>query len=116
MRIEKRNGRIAEQVREIMSEVILKRMKDPRLGFITITRVSVTDDLKFAKVYYSVYGGEKERKGTEAALSHSNAFLQRTLQGKLKIRTSPKLVFTYDPSIEHAFVIDEIIRKIHEEK
>lgn len=116
MKIEKRNGRVAEQIREIMSEVILKRMKDPRIGFITITRVSVTDDLKYAKVYFSVYGGEKERKSTAAALAHSSSFLQRSLLGKLKIRTLPKLVFTFDPSIEQAFVIDNIIRKIHEEK
>ena len=59
MKLEKRNGRVAEQIRKIMSGVILNKMKDPRLGFITITRVSVTDDLKYAKVYFSVYGSEK---------------------------------------------------------
>ena len=116
MKLEKRNGRVAEQIRKIMSGVILNKMKDPRLGFITITRVSVTDDLKYAKVYFSVYGSEKEKKGTEAVLGHSINYLQHELLGKLKMRSIPKLSFTFDPSIEHAFVIDKIIRKIHEEQ
>ncbi len=116
MKIAKRNGRVAEQIRQIMSDVILNKMKDPRLGFITITRVTVTEDLKYAKVYFSVYGSEKEKKGTEAVLTHSINYLQHELLGKLKMRTQPKLSFTFDPSIEHAFVIDEVIRKIHEEQ
>ena len=116
MKLEKRNGRVAEQIREIMSDVILNKMKYPRLGFITITRVSVADDLKYAKVYFSVYGSEKEKKGTEAVLHHSINYLQHELLARLKMRTQPKLSFIFDPSIEHAFVIDQIIRKIHEEE
>ncbi|MBI4431453.1 MAG: 30S ribosome-binding factor RbfA [Candidatus Omnitrophica bacterium] len=115
MKSEKRIGRVAEQIREIMSDVILNRMKDPRLGFITITRVQVTDNLRHAKVYFSVYGGQKDKQGTKAAFAHSERFLQRALNNRLKIRTIPKLSFVFDPSVEHAFELEKIIKKIHDE-
>lgn len=112
----KRSERLAEQLREELSVMIQQKLKDPRIGFVTITRVTVTSDMRYAKVYYSVLGSASERAGTTAALEHSAGYLQRALKELLTIRTIPKISFTYDPSVEASIALDVLIQKIHDEK
>ncbi|MBI4398573.1 MAG: 30S ribosome-binding factor RbfA [Candidatus Omnitrophica bacterium] len=109
----KRTDRIAELIRQCIGQNILSKLRDPRLGFVTITHVSVAPDLKMAKVYYTVLGDEKVRKSTEAALERSRGFLQREIAHEIKMRTTPILSFEYDLSTEDRFKIDEILKKIH---
>lgn len=116
MRPGKRSDRIAEQIRRELSLLILNRLKDPRIGFVTITRVQVTDDLAYAKVYFSVLGSLQARKSTLIALERSKGFLQRSLADVLMIKSSPKLIFKFDPSVEHSVQLDAVIDKIHHEK
>ena len=111
----KRSDRVAEAIREELSRVILGQLKDPRIGFITITRVSVTDDLKYAKVYFSVLGSILERKSTQAALEHSTGFLEHSLKEVLTMRAVPKLSFKFDSSIEESIAMGSIFDKIHKE-
>ena len=111
----KRCDRIAEQMRQVLSILILERLKDPRIGFVTITRVTVSDDLRHAKVYYSVLGNEHDRKGTAAALEHSEGFLEYSLKKALPIKIIPKLTFKFDYSVEHNIKLGALIEKIHAE-
>jgi len=111
----KRSTRVAEQIRKELSLMVQNRLKDPRIGMVTITRVSLTDDLKYAKVYFSVLGTEAERKSSEAALGRSAGYLQRLLKDVLSMRSIPQISFKYDPSIQESIAIDAIIQRIHSE-
>lgn len=108
----RRMDRIAALIQVELGEQILRSLKDPRLGFVTVTEVAVTPDLKEAKVYYSVLGGEKEKRGTQEALEHSAGFLQHQLADSLKLRFTPKLRFLLDESAARGQEIEKILREI----
>ncbi len=112
----KRLDRVAELIKQCLGESILTKLRDPRLGFVTITHVTVTPDLKLAKVYYTVFGDEKSQKATAAALEHSRGFLQKEIAHEIKIRTTPVLSFHYDESIHEKTKIESILKKIHDEE
>lgn len=109
----KRSDRVAERIREILSVAVLNQLKDPRIGFVTITRVGMTDDLRYAKVYFSVLGSDRETKSTKAALEHSKGFFMHLLKEGLPIRTIPEITFVLDLSIKESIALDHIIEKIH---
>ena len=111
-----RPERLAELLRTEIGSLIQRKLKDPRIGFATVTRVEVTKDLKFAKVFYGVLGDEKVRKSTQLALERSAGFLQREIANVLRLRNTPKLSFKLDESIEESIRIEEILNKIHSEK
>ncbi len=97
-----------------LSNLVLHRMKDPRLGFVTITKVSVAPDLRTATVFYSVMGDKAKKQSTKIALEKAAGFLQKEIGASIEIRYTPKLHFVLDESIEHGFEIDKLIHKIHE--
>lgn len=98
-----------------LGEVILKKLKDPRIGFVTLTGVRVTPDLKSARVYYSVLGKEKEKAEARMGLEHARGFLQHEIAEALKLRFTPKLDFHLDESLEESFRIDQILQDWHHE-
>ena len=98
-----------------LSQLVLTRIKDPRLGFVTITHVDVTPDLRSACVYYSAMGDETHRKNSQTALENAAGFLQREISVTLKLRYTPRLLFKRDATIERSLEIDSVIRKIHQE-
>ena len=108
-----RPGRVAEEFREILAEEIPK-LKDPRIGFVTVTQVRVTPDLRLARVFYTAMGDEKERKATAAGLRSARAHLRQVIGGQVRIKTLPDLQFEEDRSIEEADRIDRLIRQLHE--
>lgn len=110
----KRNERIAELVKDQLSRLIQNRMNDPRIGFVTVTRVEVSPDLKYAKVHYSVLGNAKNQEATQAALSRASGFLQKELAAHIQLRFTPKLIFRFDQSVEHSVRIETILRTLED--
>ena len=110
-----RPGRASEEFREILAEEIPK-LKDPRIGFVTVTHVRVTPDLRLARVFYTALGDERVRKATAAGLRSARAHLRQVIGGQVRIKTLPDLQFEEDRSIEAADRIDRLIRGLHEEE
>lgn len=109
-----RPARVAERIREEVSLILLHRGKDPGLGGITVTDVTVTGDLKIARVHYCVRGGEEERIAARDGLRRSRGWIRKELGRTLKMRYSPDLTFHFDASFEKGARIDNLLRQAHE--
>lgn len=112
----KRTDRVSDLILREISEILLREVKDPRIGMVTITRVEVSDDLSLAKIYYSVIGSEKEYNDSMEGLKHAASFIQRLLKKRLAIKHIPHLNFIVDHSLDYSFEIEGLIRKIKEEE
>ena len=112
----RRSSRVGEQIKREISQLIARGLKDPRVGFVTITDVEVSPDLRLAKVYYSVLGDEASRKETAQGLKNSVPFLCHELGQRIRLRYTPKLVFIFDASLEYGAHMDELLRQIAAEK
>lgn len=111
-----RPGRVANAIRREVSNIIQEELKDPRIGFTTVTKVEITPDLKYAKIYYTVLGDEKTRKSTEIALRNAKGFIKNLIGDRLKLKFMPELTFKMDKTFEYQERIDKILDKIHKEK
>ncbi len=109
----KRIERVAELIRNELGQAIVSRLRDPRVGFVTITHVDVSTDLHYARVHYSVLGDAEKRKRTQEALTHAKGFLQKDLAQVLNLRYTPQLEFTLDQSVDHSLEIEGILRELH---
>jgi len=107
-----RSNQVAEEVRKIISRILLEELSDPRLGFLTVTRIELTDDLRFARVFYSVLGSEEQRQATEEALAEHASYIKHLVVERINMKFAMDLKFESDRSIEHSFHIDEILKKI----
>ncbi len=107
---------MASLIQMELSEVVLRKLKDPRIGFLTLTGVDVAPDLKYARVYYSLLGDAKQKQDTQAALEHAAGFLQHEISDALRLRFTPKLTFQLDESAEQGERIERILRKLDMEK
>ncbi len=109
-----RCDRVAEVIRREVSLIIHDKLKDPRLGFITITRVELTQDLRFAKIFFSVLGKEEDYKKTKAALNSALGLVRSLVAQRLNLRFAPEIVFREDRSSEYSVRIEEILNEIRE--
>ena len=107
--------KINESIKEILSSVITAEgLKDPRVGFVTVTGVETTPDLRHAKVFVSVLGKTAEREASLKALEKSRGFLQSRLNASLHMRRTPQLVFLYDDTLDNARErVDDLDRYLH---
>src|SRR6187401_2259288 len=97
-----RPDRVGDQIRQELSELLARgEVHDPGIGFITLTRVTVTSDLQIARVFYTSLGDEKDRKDTAKALGRATPFLRRQIAQRLRLRRAPELEFRFDESIAH---------------
>jgi ribosome-binding factor A len=110
-----RTARVGEEFREILAEEIQK-LKDPRTGFITVTGVKVSHDLRVAWVYYTVYGDDRAKAGSRAALRSASAHLRHELGRQIRLKVVPELRFEEDASIAGGERIDRIIEELHREE
>ena len=101
--------RINEAVREVLSVRLAEGLKDPRIGFVTVTSVDTSPDLRHARVYVSVLGSQAERDATLTGLTSSHGVLQRTIADELRMKRTPTLEFVYDESIERGMRISELL-------
>jgi ribosome-binding factor A len=111
----RRQDQLGEQIAEDLSELIRTRVKDPRVGFASVTSVELSADLRHAKVYVSVYGEPAEQKATMRALDHAMGFLRHELAQRLTIRYTPEISFHLDESIAHGAHLLDLMRQIHSE-
>lgn len=113
----RRTERIAESIRRISSEVLQSELRDPRTdGFITITKVEVAPDLRFAKIFYSVLGDEKKKKLVDAGLRSARSFMKKKIASELKLRYATDIIFRIDERAEYRERIDIVLNKIHDEE
>ena len=107
-----RTTRLDEQFREEIAKLLMKGLKAPRIGFVTINRVEITNDLSYAKVFVSVLGSDREKASSLIALRNSAGFIRTYLGKALKIRKIPQLSFILDESLDHAMHIEEILAEL----
>jgi len=107
----KRSDRVAEQMQREVSLLLLDGVKDPRIGFTTITGVRCSDDLRNARVFFSVLGDAQAKQKAAAGLASAAAFIQGEVGRRLKLRVTPELLFTLDESAERGVRMDAIIRE-----
>jgi len=103
--------RVDEAVREVLSAAITKDLKDPRIGFVTVTAVDTSRDLRHADVWVSVLGDDTQRKLTIAGLQSAHGLLQREVARQLRLKHTPQLDFVYDDTAERAARLEQIIRE-----
>lgn len=108
--------RLNESIKELLGELIEGSVKDPRVGFVTITAVEVAGDLESAKVYYTVLGEEDDKLESKKGLQSAGSFLRKTIGRELKLKNSPELRFIYDDTLDRSMDIEDAIRKIHEDE
>jgi ribosome-binding factor A len=111
-----RQEKLGELIAVELSELLRTRVKDPRVGFASITHVEVSGDLRHAKVFVSVMGSTEEKAETLSGLRHATGFLRHELATRLVIRYMPEIVFKLDTSIEEGARILELINKIEQEE
>jgi ribosome-binding factor A len=105
---------MADLIRQILAERLQRGLRDPRLGFVTITDVQVTGDLQHASVFYTVLGDDEERKDTEKALRAATGMLRTEVGKNITARLTPSLEFILDGIPENAFAIAELLREASE--
>jgi ribosome-binding factor A len=105
-----RMRRVDEAMREVLSTAITSELKDPRVGFVTVTAVDTSPDLRQARVYVSVLGTPAERKRTLDGLRSAHGYLQRRVADELRLKHTPTLDFEYDDTAENAQRIEELLR------
>jgi len=110
--VTRRTDRLGELFRIEISKLMQKGLKDPRVGFATINRVDVTEDLSYAKVLVSVLGSEKEKRDTIIGLRSSAGFIRQFLGKGIKIRKIPELQFVLDENLDHALHIDSVLAEL----
>lgn len=104
--------RLAQEFRQEIATIIHQELKDPRAGFITITRVELSRDGRHAKVFYSVLGGTKEQAAAQAALEHSAPFIYGLLKKRFRLKAIPELLFRFDPSIQASIGLAETFDRL----
>lgn len=112
----KRADRVAEEIRAELADIALKKLKDPRVGFVTLTRVEVSDDLKHAKVFFSVMGDEAVKKESLKGLKSAAPFIRGEIGRRLKLRYMPELMFIIDESIERGAKMLDLLRHLDDPK
>lgn len=111
-----RGGRINEEVRREISVIIRDEIKDPRMtAMVSITEVKVTKDLRYAKVFVSIYGkNEEEKSETFAALKSASGYIRKEVSQRMNLRNTPQILFELDDSISYSMKIEELIEKVKE--
>ncbi|MFA5145497.1 MAG: 30S ribosome-binding factor RbfA [Candidatus Omnitrophota bacterium] len=109
-----RRDRVAEAIREEVSLILHEELNDPRLGFVTITRVELTQDLRSAKIFFSVLGKEKEQKKTKEALDSALGFIRKLIAERINLRIAPEIIFREDKTTEYSVRIQEVLEEIKE--
>lgn len=111
-----RQERVATLIQQILGEAMTTRIKDPRVGFVTLTGVTVTADLSHATVSVSVMGDDERREQALAGLDHAKGYLRSLLARSTDLRTTPELHFVIDRGLDHARRIDELLTQIHRDE
>lgn len=107
-----RQKKLADQIKKIVSEVVDRKLKDPRKGFITITHVKLSGDLQIASIYFTVLGSEEEVEQSLEVLNHANNFIRSEVASHIKARFVPELRFFVDDTMKQAQRIEELLEHL----
>lgn len=107
-----RRDKVAEAIREEASLILHDKLKDPRLGFVTITAVEVADDLRNAKIFYSVLGNDEDYAKTQEALDSALGFIRKLISERINLKFAPEIIFRQDRSSEYSVRIQEVLEEI----
>ena len=116
MPLSHRTERVAEQLREEISQILATEVSDPGVGLVTVSRVKVTPDLSLARVYWTILGDAAERKKTTKALQRAAPFVRHVLAGRLSLRRVPEVQFLFDEGLAAHARVEEILHELHEEE
>jgi ribosome-binding factor A len=110
-----RSNRIGEQMKKELGEIIGRKLKDPRVGFVTVTAVDVTGDLQQATVFITVLGDEQQKEATLGALMKATGFIRSEIGKRVRLRKTPELFFQFDESIEYGNKIERLLGDLNKE-
>jgi len=113
--VTRRTERVAEGIREEVARVLARDVKDPRIGFVTVTRATVTADLRMARVFVGVLGDDEQRRKTLAGLQKATGFIRRTVAHHLRLRVAPELIFEYDAGLDAADRVAQLLEDTHDD-
>jgi len=116
MPLSHRTERVAEQLREEVSQILATEVSDPGVGLVTVSRVKVTPDLSLARVYWTILGDAAERKKTAKALQRAAPFVRHVLAGRVTLRRVPEVQFHFDEGLAAHARVEEILHELHEEE
>ncbi len=111
----RRTERVAEELREEVARLLAREVKDPRIGFVTVTRAEVTPDLNSARVFVSVLGDESQRRRTLQGLAQATGYIRRAVGQRLRLRLTPELAFVYDEGVEATSRVAELLDQVRPE-
>ncbi|WP_096154597.1 MULTISPECIES: 30S ribosome-binding factor RbfA [Bacillus] len=110
-----RSTRVGEQMKKELSDIIGRKIKDPRVGFVTVTDVEVTGDLQQAKVFISVLGDEEKRQDTLMGLAKAKGFIRSEIGKRIRLRKTPELFFEFDESVDYGNRIENLLQEINKQ-
>jgi ribosome-binding factor A len=110
-----RLARVEEAIREVIGDALAGEIKDPRVGFVTVTDVRTSPDLRHAHVHVSVLGDERQRESSIEGLQSAHGFLQQRIAGQLRLKRTPTLQFHYDATTDNAMRIERLLREEQEQ-
>jgi ribosome-binding factor A len=112
----KRSEKVADLIQKEISQMLVRTLKDPRIGFVTITRVAVSEDCRLARVYFSVTGNLADRERSTEGLNSARGYVRKELGRRMRLKHTPEIMFQFDPSIEYAIYIGEVIDHLKQER
>jgi ribosome-binding factor A len=108
-----RPERIAQEIQAAVADLLIRgTIKDPRVGFITLTGVKVSPDLSVAQVFYSMIGTDQQKADTQAGLNAAKGYVRREVTKRVKLRVSPEVFFSFDPSLEEGDKIERLLKEV----
>ncbi len=108
-----RPERVGQEIQAAVADLLTRgELRDPRIGYITLTGVKVSPDLRVARIYYSMMGTEKQRADTAQGLEAAKGFVRREVTAKVKLRVSPEIFFTFDPSLDEGDKIERLLKEV----
>jgi ribosome-binding factor A len=110
-----RTNRVAEQMKKEIGDILNRKLKDPRIGFVTVTDVALTNDLQQATIYISVLGEEAEKEDTLIGLSKASGFIRSEVGKRIRLRKVPEIMFEFDEAHAYGNKIDAILRELNKE-
>lgn len=111
-----RKEMVCKEIKRVTADLVQKELRDPRLGFVSVTKAEVSSDFKYAKIFFSVMGNERQQKKTMAGLRHAKGFIQKELSRAIRMRSFPEIRFELDDSIEKAFKMTQLLDKLAAER
>jgi ribosome-binding factor A len=112
---DKHKGRVEESIHQMIAELLIRRVKDPRVKFVSITGVELSKDYSVAKILYNIVGGNEDLDNVKNGLTSCRGFIRSKIKRKLRLRVIPELVFIYDSSLDRAMAIEELLQQIQDD-